>query len=165
VPDTSVVSPADPAPTTVSSVDDPLVQATLAAIAYPWQDRLRGWVVAFVPPLAGVHGMTYPQQRRIEIYVRAGDTSTDLARVLAHELGHAIDVTYNDARDRDAWRRARGVDPGVPWWPSESAPDFASMAGDFAEAFAQWQTGVISESVVAGPLTGEQVVVLASLAS
>ena len=163
-----------PAAAGVPAVDTPvpgvtsaraLADATVARISYPWEEQLRGWVVAFLPAREGLRGLTLPDSRRIEIYVRDADTPETLARVLAHELGHAVDVTRNDARDRQAWRTARGAAASVPWWPNDSAADFATLAGDFAEAFATWQTGAASESTAAGPLTDEQLALLASLAS
>lgn len=154
-----------PAPAPGATPDRALADATVARISYPWEDQLRGWVVAFLPARDGLRGLTSPDARRIEIYVRATDTPESLARVLAHELGHAVDVTRNDARDRQAWRAARGAAASVPWWPNDAAADFATLAGDFAEAFAVWQTGAVSESTVAGPVTGDQLALLASLAS
>jgi hypothetical protein len=107
--------------------------------------------------------MTFPQQRLIEIYVRDTDTPSGLARVVAHEIGHAIDVQHNDAAKRARWRAARGAAPTVPWWPSEAADDFATLAGDFAEAFAVWQLGVESRSTLGETPTPDQLAVLASL--
>jgi hypothetical protein len=144
---------------------DALVAATLARISFPWQDALTGWDVRFLPGRSGVRGLTFPATQRIEIYVRNSDTPATLARVLAHELGHALDVERNDARDRARWRQVRGVGPTVPWWPDDAATDFATMAGDFAEAFAVWQTGVESQSSVAGQPTPEQLAVLVELVS
>lgn len=155
----------DPPATGATGIDRALVDDALARISYPWADRLHGWVVAFEPARDGLRGLTLPDTRRVEIYVRATDTPDSLARVLAHELGHAVDVTRNDARDRQAWRAARGVAPSVPWWPNDAAADFDTLAGDFAEAFAVWQTGAVSESTVAGPPTADQLALLASLAA
>lgn len=157
--------PADGAPVPGATSARALADATVARISYPWEEQLRGWVVAFLPARDGLRGLTLPDSRRIEIYVRVADTPETLARVLAHEFGHAVDVTRNDVRDRQAWRAARGAAASVPWWPSDAAADFATLAGDFAEAFATWQTGAASESTAAGPLTDEQLALLASLAS
>ena len=145
--------------------DGELVAGTLDHISYPWPERLPQWELAFLPRQEDLRGLTLPAQKRIEIYVRDTDTAETLARVVAHELGHAVDVQWNDSRDRDRWRVARGVGPAVPWWPGDSERDFATLAGDFAEAFAMWQTGAASRSTVGGPLTPEQLVVLAALAS
>lgn len=175
-PSTSVTAPnpglavasAEPAPAPAEPIAEPepddLATATLARISYPWRQTLPGWDIAFLPGKAGLRGLTLPSSRRIEIYVRSSDTPATLARVVAHELGHAVDVTLNNAADRARWRAARGVDDTVPWWPEPSVTDFATLAGDFAEAFAVWQTGVTSQSTVAGQPTAAQLALLASLA-
>jgi len=61
--------------------------------------------------------------------------------VIAHEIGHAVDVSLNSGDDRRKWLDARGI-PDAPWWPGEGGVnDFKSGAGDFAEGFAAWQVG------------------------
>ena len=142
-----------------------LAARTLARISYPWRTRLPGWEIVFLDARPALRGVTFPAPKRIEIYVRRDDTADSLARVVAHELGHAADVTLNDALDRSRWRAARAVGPTVPWWPNTAATDFATMGGDFAEAFAVWQTGVASMSTVAGPPTDDQLALLAALVS
>jgi hypothetical protein len=145
--------------------DSDLAARTLARISYPWRTRLPGWEIVFLEARPALRGITLPATKRIEIYVRTSDTAESLARVVAHELGHAADVTLNDALDRSRWRAARGVGPLVPWWPDAAAADFATLGGDFAEAFAAWQTGVASLSAVAGAPTDDQLSLLASLVS
>lgn len=115
----------------------------LAAIEFPWRDRLPGWTIEFVPAddPAGPYGHTYTRQSRITIFVRPDQPLEHLARVIAHELGHAVDVSLLDETDRSTWREARGFDE--PWWPDSGATDFATGAGDFAEAFAVWQVGPV----------------------
>jgi hypothetical protein len=159
--------PAAGAPATDDATADQrdIATATLAEIHYPWRDRLVGWQMVFLAGRPGIRGLTIPVEKRIEIYVRADDTPDTLARVVAHELGHAADVSLNDAGDRERWRAARGAAVDVPWWPHDSVTDFATMAGDFAEAFAAWQTGVPSRSTVAGPPTRAQLDLLATLVS
>src|SRR4051794_10826716 len=65
----------------------------LERIGYPWEERLAGWTVTFVPGRAGLLGGTWTYERRIEIYVRANQSVEDVAFTLAHEMGHAVDVT------------------------------------------------------------------------
>ena len=113
----------------------------LGLIAYNWQNSLPGWEVRFLDARAGYRGLTYPDSRVIELYLRANDTPSSLAHVLAHELGHAVDVTWFDDGDRAAWLSTRGLDPSTPWFPASGAADFSSGAGDFAESFAWWQVG------------------------
>ncbi len=86
-------------------------------------------------PASGYRGNTNTVNRTITVYVCADDTPTDVAGVLAHELGHAFDVMYLDGAARAAWQDLRGLDG--PWWPDSGAADFHVGAGDFAEAFAR----------------------------
>ncbi len=135
----------------------------LAFIAFPWEDRLDGWTLTFSPGREGVYGYTYVDRNEIEIFVRDGQPIALLAHVIAHELGHAVDVTHNSSGDRDRWSQARGL-ADVPWWPGEGANDFATGAGDFAEAFAAWQVGPSEfRSEVADMPTADQLALLAEL--
>ncbi len=110
----------------------------LDRISYPWQDRLPGWTVEFDDGREGLFGLTLVDDKRIEIYVRDDQSDDLLVHIVAHELGHAVDVTLNDGDDRRAWQAARGIED-APWWPSSAASDFRTGAGDFAESFAYWQ--------------------------
>ena len=113
---------------------------------------------------SAVAGYTWTQEKRIEIFVRPGDGSDDLARVLAHELGHAVDVTFNSGDDRRRWLRSRQASE-VQWWPDSGAPDFDSGAGDFAESFAWWQLQPIEFRSTLGSAPNEaQLKLLADLA-
>ncbi|MFV2039615.1 MAG: hypothetical protein ACC660_05185 [Acidimicrobiales bacterium] len=138
--------------------------AALATISYPWEDRLPGWVIDFSSGESGPRGLTYTLQQRIEVFVRDGDSQLDLARVAAHEIGHAVDLVYNDEQtDRQRWFDQRGVDLQTRWWPDSGAADFASGAGDFAECFATWQTGSSSLSRLAGPCSVSDLELLGAL--
>lgn len=132
--------------TTESSV--PLGQQALDRVSFDWRTRFPNWVVEFRSAREGIRALTYPAERRIEVFVRPSDTASTLHRVFAHELGHLIDVELNDDEDRALWFETRGIAQSTPWWPSASAPDFDTGAGDFAEAFAVWETGVSSRSTV-----------------
>ncbi|MCU0271797.1 MAG: hypothetical protein MUE34_01050 [Acidimicrobiales bacterium] len=125
--------------------------------------RLPDWELVFLPGRDGVRALTFPRDRRIEVYVRETDTPEALVRVLAHELGHAVDVADNDAADRARWRAARGAGPEVAWWPDGTTYDFDTLAGDFAEAYATWLVGSESVSRVGGPFTPEQLALVAEL--
>ncbi len=112
--------------------------AALGRIAYDWQARLPGWTITFEQANGGPYGMTFTKEKRIEIYVRSDQPAAHLAHVIAHELGHAVDVTLNTGDERRAWQQARGISD-EDWWPDSGARDFSTGAGDFAESFANWQ--------------------------
>jgi hypothetical protein len=150
---TVVVTPTAAAPTTAPPTTLTPVgkgEAALARVSFDWRTAFPNWLVEFRGPRNGLRALTYPEQKRIEIFVRASDTPASLHRVFAHELGHVVDVERNSDDDRQRWIAQRGIDGGTPWWPSAEAPDFATGAGDFAEAFAVWETGVTTRSSVAG---------------
>jgi len=109
-------------------------KAVLGLIHYPWQ-RL-GYEIIFVGPRPGYRAMTLSNKRRIEVYVRPGDRPELLAYDLAHELGHAFDLEYNNSERRMHWRQLRGIEPSMPWFGCNRCPDYDTPAGDFAETFA-----------------------------
>jgi hypothetical protein len=110
--------------------------AALDLVTYDWIAGLPGWQLRFLDGRRGMRGLTFPNSRRIEVYVRGSDTPEDLAHVVAHELGHAVDVTYFSDVQRAAWLAARGFRRDTIWFPGESGvSDFATGAGDFAESF------------------------------
>lgn len=135
----------------------------LGLITYDWEERLPGWRIAFSGGRDDVRGLTYSAERRIEIYVREGDTAAGIARVVAHELGHAVDLARGTDSMREAWRAQRSIDEDTPWWPGSGAADFATGAGDFAECFATWLVGSSSLSQVAGPCTDEDLATVAAV--
>ncbi len=140
-------------------------QAALGLISYPWTERLPGWEITFHPPKDGLYGLTLVSEKRIEIYLREGESQLLFAHVIAHEIGHAVDVTHNDGPDRRVWSDAREIE-SAPWWPGDGATDFSTGAGDFAEAFAAWQVG--SEhfrSKIADPPTSAQIEILQVLSA
>ena len=109
-------------------------QAALALIHFPWQ-QLKFQIV-FMPPRPNLRAMTFPAERRIEVYERPHDDVQLVAYDIAHELGHAIDVTYNTEQTRSEWLKLRGIDRSTPWFGCSGCSDFATPAGDFAETFA-----------------------------
>ena len=144
---------------------DPRGVEAMALIEFPWRRTLPRWSIAFLPARVGLRGLTRVDDRRIEIYVRDADSATSLARVVAHELGHAVDVELNSSGDRERWRAVRGAPASVSWWPGNAVSDFDTLAGDFAEAFATMLTGSVSLSRVA-PVPGPAALaVLAELAT
>jgi hypothetical protein len=121
----------------IAAVSEP----ALDLIRYPWRSELQGWTIVFLEPRGRASGYTWSAERRIEVFVQPEDQSERIARVLAHEIGHAIDVTLNDATDRRAWFTERELRQDASWWPGDGRPDFETGAGDFAEVFAAWQVG------------------------
>lgn len=109
-------------------------QAALALIPFPWQ-RLK-YDIVFLQPRVGFRAMTFPAKHRIEIYARPKDDVHLLAYDIAHELGHAMDVTYNTVETRKKWMELRGIDTATPWFGCDKCSDFSTPAGDFAETFA-----------------------------
>jgi hypothetical protein len=109
-------------------------ESALELIEIPWQ--ILGFEIVFLPPRPGYRAMTFPAKHRIEVYVRPQDDLNLLAYDIAHELGHAIDVTYNTAETRKQWMLARGIDPDTPWFGCNRCSDYNTPAGDFAETFA-----------------------------
>lgn len=138
--------------------------AAEALLPFDWQAALPGWTIVYSGPDSGFRGLTYPYDKTIEMFVRKNDTPQSLAGILAHELGHAIDVTHFSNSDRNQWKDARGIN-NVQWWPDAYASDFQSGAGDFAEAFAYWALADPTSSQIGGTPTPAQIAVLDNLLS
>jgi hypothetical protein len=114
-------------------------EAALAQIDYPI-DKL-GWSVQFMSGRSGYLGLAIGEERRIEIYVRSTHGVSDVAHTLAHELGHAVDLTYGSNYRRREYRRLRGLSPEYKWFGCDACSDYATPAGDFAEVFEYWLLG------------------------
>jgi len=133
-----------------------------ALLPFDWQAALPGWTITYSGPDSSFRGLTYPYDKNIEMFVRSSDTPQSLAGILAHELGHAIDVTHFDDGERSQWLDARNIE-NTQWWPDAYASDFQTGAGDFAEAFAYWAVQDPSSSQVAGTPTGDQLAIIARM--
>ena len=114
-------------------------QAALEQIDYPIENL--GWTVAFLGGRAGFLGLAVGPKRRIEIYVRSSHSVSDVAHTLAHELGHAVDLTYGSDYRRSEYLRMRGFSSEAEWFGCDSCTDYATPAGDFAEVFEYWLLG------------------------
>ncbi len=125
---------------------------------------LPGWTIDYQAERPGLRGLTLWESQTIEIYVRDTDTPELLAGVLAHEIGHAVDIMYLQDVDRLTWLQARGIDSRT-WWPNSAANDFSTGAGDFAEAFAFWAVGDSSTSELGGDPTEAQLRLLETFVS
>ena len=127
-----------PTPPTPGTVEE-RGAAALALIKYPWERT--GYSIAFTGPNDGLLGLTDPNRKQITIYVRPAQSTTDIARVLGHEIGHSVDFTMTTDAERADYRRIRGLDDR-PWYPGCSGcSDYASPVGDWAETFAYWLLG------------------------
>ena len=132
-------------------------QAAISMLAYPWQDL--GYSVEFRPGRSGVLGLTYPDQRRIEVYVRDCQSVESVASVFGHEVGHAVDDTFNDGARREEWQLIRGF--RADWYACSGCSDYVSGSGDFAEVFSFLKSASGRfRSAVAGPPSPEQAVLL-----
>ena len=109
-------------------------RSVLAMIRYPWEDL--GYNIVFEGARAGCRARTFAAKHRIEVYVKPGEETLLQAYDLAHELGHAFDLKYNDEMRRRRWLELRGIPVSTPWFGCNSCPDYGTPAGDFAETFA-----------------------------
>jgi hypothetical protein len=110
-------------------------QAALALIPFNWQQQLH-YNMVFLGPRRGLRAMTFSDKHLIEVYLRPKDDADLVAFDIAHELGHAIDFTYNTPESRKKWMALRGIDPNTPWFGGNGKSDYDTPAGDFAETFA-----------------------------
>ncbi|MEZ5377749.1 MAG: hypothetical protein R2733_14685 [Acidimicrobiales bacterium] len=139
--------------------------AALDRLDYDWEANLPGWRIDFIEGNDRIAGYTWSNEARIEVFVRPTASSADVARILAHELGHAVDVTLNTGDERSAWLAQRGATE-VQWWPSSGAADFETGAGDFAECFAVLLVGADDyRSKVAPAPTAADLALIAQLAT
>jgi hypothetical protein len=148
---------------TLAKTNDEQVRekAALALIKYPWQ-QLK-YEIVFLGPRHGYRAMTISSKHRIEVYVRPGDGPQMIAYDIAHELGHAIDLTFNTDNSRKKWMRSRGINPATPWFGCNRCSDYNTPAGDFAETFALFLLGPGHfDGRIAPPPTATQIAALGS---
>ena len=121
------------------SAEQLLGDQALALIDLDLEQAFPGWTVEFHGAVDGFRGLTFAHEQRIEVYVQPTDSAEFLASIVAHELGHAFDLTYLDDATRIEWMDARGIT--TQWWVGDRVADFGAGQGDFAEAFANHFTG------------------------
>lgn len=153
---------AGPLPAAAQSRPELIGQEALGLIDYPW-DTL-GWTIEFKPGRSGFLGLAIGPEQRVEIYVRDTHGVIDVAHTLAHELGHAVDLTYGIDYRRSEYRRMRGLNADADWFGCDACTDYATPAGDFAEVFEYWLLGGGDfRSQLAGPPSAEQLEEIATL--
>ena len=122
--------------------------------------------VSFKPARAGYLGLTYPARGHVDLFVRScsAEPTALLRHVMAHEMGHAHDAKSMTAAERSAYKAMRGIPASTPWFGCSYCSDFATPAGDFAEAYAQWQRGASdSRTKIAKVATQAELTKLAAL--
>jgi hypothetical protein len=127
----------------------------LALIHYPWEQT--GYSIVFSGARPGMLGLTSNVTHTITIYVRDTQSSSAIARIIAHELGHAVDLRFTTDAERDRYRAIRGLG-SVAWYPDcLQCSDYGYPAGDFAEVFASWLLGPgrFASLIGAPPTAGE----------
>ncbi|MEE9413814.1 MAG: hypothetical protein V3V01_00935 [Acidimicrobiales bacterium] len=122
---------------------------------------LPGWTIEARGGVDQYRGLTFADDKRIEIFVRADDTPESVAGVLAHEVAHALDVSFLNDDQRLGWLTARGID--TQWWVSDGLSDFSAGQGDFAEAFSVYLLDDSNDSTAAGLLTEEQLALMGQM--
>jgi hypothetical protein len=116
-------------------------EQALGRVDFPWEPL--GFTVKFLPAQDGLKAGTYPDIKRIEVYVRRGLKISELAFDVAHEIGHAYDWVRMDDAKRAEYKRLRGIQSG-DWFTCAGCDDLATPAGDFAETFAYLTVGQIN---------------------
>jgi hypothetical protein len=149
-------------PAGMTGAASPSPESALELIPIAWQGL--GFEIVFMPPRPGFRAMTLPSKHRIEVYARPQDDLQLLAYDIAHEIGHAIDVTYNTTETRRQWMLARGIDPKTQWFGCDRCSDYNTPAGDFAETYAFLLRGPkYFRGKIAPPPTADQIQQLSAL--
>ena len=159
--------PAKPAPkptttTTAPGTIESRGAAALARVNYPWQRT--GYSVVFAGPNPNLLGLTEPSSKQITIYLRPTQTTDDITHVLGHEIAHAVDFTMTTDAERAEYRRIRGLDKNMSWYPTCGlCADYRFPVGDWAETFSYWLLGGSFNSQLAGKPTPAQLAALKPL--
>lgn len=111
--------------------------AVLAALGFDPARYAPGWTITWAGSRPDIRGIADPNTRTITIYLRDGLSAANMAYVLAHELGHAVNYARFPSGSAE-WMAARGLTG--PWY-NGTYGDTATPAGDWAEAFAWTVTG------------------------
>ncbi len=131
-----------------------------AAIGWDFRAALPTWRIEHVDAHPAWRGVTNTVERTVTLFDRPDTSIEEAASVLAHELGHAVDIDVLDDERRRAWLAMRDIETG--WWAGEAQADFDVGAGDFAEAVAAYLLDSPTRSPH-GPYTDEQLAFVASV--
>lgn len=112
-------------------------KSALLLILWDWRGLLPGWTLEFRCDEIDVQGEAFAYERRIRVYVTQVMGILDIAMIIAHEFGHALDVTYLDNDDRNAWLMMRGLPGRHIWWAGKGETDYHVGSGDWAESVAK----------------------------
>jgi hypothetical protein len=112
-PVSSIDAPGDTQVTKKLTREEQLGMKAMDLVSFRWQEALPGWRIRFLAPRKGYLAITFREQRRIDVYVRADRSAAGVAHDVAHELG-----------------------PATNWWACNACTDLQTGAGDFAETFA-----------------------------
>lgn len=135
-------------------------QAIEDAIDWDFRAALPSWTIEHAGPHLEWRGVTNSLDKVVTLFDRPDTSVDDAAAILAHEIGHAIDLQVMTDAQRTAWLELRGME--APWWALDGRSDFAVGAGDFAEAVAAVLVGAPSRSDF-GPFTAAQLAYVTDL--
>lgn len=119
-------------------IDGPPTPESLILIDIP--STIPEWTIIWSDTSPGATAMTYRDSRTI--IMSNGDLGPDpfrRARVLGHEIGHAIDFSRLDEDQRNQWMIMRALTGA--WYGCWGCADFGTPAGDWAEAVGHTITG------------------------
>jgi hypothetical protein len=143
-----------------SAVEDSSIRTCVAAIRYPFNTSVFRIEVYDTPEAGMEDAAAYYEFPASIVHVKrdafAGRPDGTLARLLAHELGHMVDMLYFTDKDRADIGKNRGYDMSRPWDDRDVA--WAKRPSeDFAETFAQLTQPLSLEPVATdfGPVVGE----------
>ena len=137
-------------------------QAIEEAIGWDFRAALPTWRIEHGDTHPTWRGVTNTVTRTVTLFDRPDTSIDEAAAVLAHELGHALDIDVLDDEARRTWLEMRSIDTG--WWAGEAQADFDVGAGDFAEAVAAYLLGSPTRSPH-GPYSDAQLAFVADLIS
>ena len=108
--------------------------AALQQLQGDWTSVWARCQISFGPGRPGYLGASDPKTDRIDIWIRPGQTPSQVAATIAHELGHMFDFLYMTPERRAQWYAMRNIPVNKPWYPCDMCSDYLLGAGDFAES-------------------------------